>query len=351
MKVLITLFVVFLITTSSIYAKLDQLTVRVVYLTPTDEVEPLEEEMTEKRNALINTQRFYGKEMRRHGYGYKTFNLEKDERNRVVIHKLKGKRKLSEYLNVDLMREEAIASFGDPFIRGDENSIWVVILTGAKQVGNGGYTLKRCTRWRVNNKLVDQVCAEHSLIPANREMLLSHLIAHELGHAFDLRHNDGGELFLMKPIVIETPSSDLDIVFLSEDECRWLDAHPYFNDRPPNDAIPVVTEANKWELNTGLIRIVFTVKNKHKLHHSYLTETDGDQFVLGWGKLTNDKLSTEFLIHKHNLIDEDIVELLLIDAQGNIFYQDFEIEINDAPAAPSKPRAKTISIWAELKGD
>lgn len=352
MKRLIAILIVLVIATSPIHAELNQLTVRAVYLTPTDETEPLEKEISVKRNALINTQRFYGKEMRKHGFGYKTFNLEKNNRNRVIIHKLKGKKTLKQYQNLELIEKEVIAAFGDTFAIGAENTIRVVFLTGAEKIDNGAYNLTQCTLWEQGNRLVDRVCADHSLIPANKDMLLSHLLAHELGHAFGLMHNEGGELFLMKPSVKELPTSDLDIVFLSEDECRWLDAHPYFNDQPRNDAIPVVTKANKWELNTGFIRIVFTVRNKHKLHHSYLQRGRGDKdFVLGWGKLSADKLSTEFLIHRREFIQKDKVNLYLIDVHGNIFSQDFDMELNDAPAAPSKPSVKTVIIFAELKSE
>lgn len=346
MKRLMAILVVFVIATSPIYAGLDQLTVRAVYLTPTDETQPSEEEISLKRNILIDVQRFYGKEMNKRGYGYKTFNPEKDDNNRVVIHNIKGKRTLKQYEKLELIRGEVNTVFGNPFNIGAENVIWVVFLTGAENINTGAYTLGMCLLWEG----VDHVCAYHSLIPVNRDTLITHATAHELGHAFGLNHNEGGELFLMKSEVKEDPSADLDIVFLSDDECHWLDAHQYFNDRDRNESIPVVTKANKWELNTGFIRIVFTVRNKHKLHHSYLQRRSGDKnFVLGWGKLSDNKLSTEFLIHRREFIKKDKVNLYLIDVQGNIFFQDLNIELNDAPAAPSRSKAKVVTTWSELK--
>lgn len=350
MKDLIAMLVVFIIATIPIYAGLDQLTVRAVYLTPTDMTEPLEKEISLKRNILIDTQRFYGKEMNKRGYGHKTFNLEKDDNDKVVIHKVKGARTLKQYGNLDLIRDEVNAAFGNPFNIGAENTIWIVFLTGAEKIKNGAHNLQQCTLWSQGNKLIDRVCVDHSLIPVNRNTLITHFTAHELGHAFGLNHNEDGELFLMKPTVEDNPSADLDIVFLSDDECRWLDAHQYFNDRPRNDSIAVVTDAHKWELGTGFIQIVFTVRNNHKLHHSYLQRGGGDRdFVLGWGKLSDDKLSTEFLIHRREFLKKDKVNLHLIDVQGNILKQDFNINFDEVPAAPFKPKVKTAIIWAELK--
>ena len=338
-KKFMSVLVVFVLATGSIFAGINQLTVRAVYFTPKDKVEPLEEEISLKRNILIDVQRFYSREMNKSGYGYKTFNLEKDDNNKVVIHKIKGKKTLKQYTNLDLISEEVDAVFGNPFNIGAANAISVVFLTGAEAINGGAYNLGVCLTWEG----VDRVCAYHSLIPVNRSTLVTHLTAHELGHAFGLNHNEGGELFLMKPDVKDDPSADLDIVFLSDDECRWLNAHQHFNNRLHNKTLPVVTDAIKWELNTGFIRIVFSLRNEHKLHHSYLQRGSGNRdFVLGWGKLSADQLSTEFLIHSREFLKKDKVLLHIIDVQGNILLEDFDIEINNAPAAPSKSKVKTV---------
>lgn len=347
-KEFMSVLVVFVLATGSISAGINQLTVRTVYFTPKDRVAPLVKEISLKRNILIDVQRFYAREMNKRGYGYKTFNLEKDGNNKVVIHKIKGKRTLKQYTNLDLIAEEVDAVFGNPFNIGAASTISVVFLTGAETINGGAFNLGMCLTWEG----VDSVCAYHSLIPVNRNTLVTHLTAHELGHAFGLNHNEGGELFLMKPVAKDDPSADLDIVFLSDDECRWLDAHQYFNNRPRNNTLPVVTDAIKWELNTGFIHIVFSLRNKYRLHHSYLQRASGNRdFVLGWGKLSADQLSTEFLIHRREFLKKDEVLLHTIDVQGNILLEDFNIEVNNAPAAPSISKIKTIVIWSELKAD
>ena len=339
------------------YAALNQLTVQVVYLIPTDVAEPLEEEISLKRNIVTNVQRFYGKEMNKRGYGYKTFNLEKNDNNIVVIHKIKGDKTLKQYKDLKQAISEVNVALGTESINeGDNNVVRVIFIAGLTQIkiNTPGINFFKCSTWRIGNKKLDKICLNHSLVAANRQTLLSFVTAHELGHAFGLNHNKDGESFLMKPRVNDNRSLDLDIVFLSDDECRWLNAHEYFNNKPNDNSFPVVTKAEKWELDTGFVRIVFNLENKNELYHSYLQRQTGaarPDFVLGWGELSANKLSIEFLIHKREFDRKNNLKLYVIDAQGNILSQDANMEFNGAPAAPSNPNLKTVVIWSRLKVD
>ena len=326
--------------------------VRAVYLTPSDISEPLEEQISLKRNILIDVQRFYGKEMSKHGYGYKTFDLEKGDNNRVVIHKVKGKKTLREYSNTTFILNEIDDTLGQDFSVKD--IIRVVFLTGAEKVHVGAYNLQRCLEhWQGNiNNVIDRTCKEYSMIPADRTTLMSFLTAHELGHAFGLMHNPDGITVVMNgsPKPHNDSSFDLDLVFLSEDETKWLDVHPYFNRRDYIKSTPKVTKATKWELNTGFIRIVFGIKNKNELHHSQLVSKSRDE-VVGWGDLNAENSTIEFNVHRRMFLKSDKVVLHLIDIEGNRLTHELDIELNDVPAAPSKPKVKTVIIWAELKAD
>ena len=86
---------------------------------------------------------------------------------------------------------------------------------------------------------------------------MSFLTAHELGHAFGLMHNPDGITVVMNgsPKPHNDSSFDLDLVFLSEDETKWLDVHPYFNRQDYIKSTPKVTKATKWELNTGSLEL------------------------------------------------------------------------------------------------
>ena len=194
--------------------------VRAIYLTPSDMGVPLEAEMKAKANILLNTQRFYAKEMNRHGYGYKTFNLETDGDGKVIFHNIKGKKTLRQYGDINLIVDEVNNALGEGF--KDENGLRVVYVAG------------------------------------------------------------------------------------------------------------------------------FDVKNKNRIHQSFLKCVSRNEAV-GWGTLSAGTFTIEFNVHRKMFLKSDKVQLHTMDVEGNQFFNELTINLNDAPAAPSNLEVKTIVIWAELK--
>ena len=114
---------------------------------------PLEAEMKAKANILLNTQRFYAKEMNRHGYGYKTFNLETDGDGKVIFHNIKGKKTLRQYGDINLIVDEVNNALGEGF--NDENGLRVVYVAGAEKIAGGAFNANWCKTWRDNANQVD----------------------------------------------------------------------------------------------------------------------------------------------------------------------------------------------------
>ena len=76
------LCVISMITFYSVVADADNFKVKVVYFKPVGS-EPLEERLADKMEKV---QQFYQDEMVRHGFGPKTFRLERDNNGKVKIH-------------------------------------------------------------------------------------------------------------------------------------------------------------------------------------------------------------------------------------------------------------------------
>ena len=126
---------------------------------------------------IKQTQRFYADQMEMHGYGRMTFGYEKDANNNPVIHQVMGKFDDVYYHTNTINKVEAEIS--QRFNDIDDN-IYIISI----DVSNGligGY----CGKARYEGGPV--------FIPSNgncvREEDVINLIAHELGHALNLRHD------------------------------------------------------------------------------------------------------------------------------------------------------------------
>ena len=347
MKILISFTTILLLATCA-YAQ-QPFTVRVVYFTPSDKSVPIEEVISQKRTIMIQVQKFYALEMRKYGYGEKTFTLEKDANNRVVIHKVRGTRKLKEYSNLNLIIEELDEKLGDSLNKGE---IRVVFVTGLKTIGRneGGRNLWMCKLVENNGDLIDFTCSHHNIIPAEEPHMLQQITAHEIGHAFGLNHNPDNERFLMKLIMIRGRNKDLDLVDLSYDEARWLSVHKFFSDADQDKSIPKITKVHRLEnININgkqLNRFKFDIKNDNLLHQAYLSRS-GDSIVLGYDEITTRKTTAKFDVFRRNLVGFQTIRVDMIDIKGNMSHNYFDLP--NVPGAPSNPHLKALATWGEIK--
>ena len=276
-------------------------TVRVIYFQPTDApIAPI----AKIRSAMQRTQDFYADEMQKHGFGKKTFRLERDNAGEIVIHNIKGRHAAQHYFNDTKGTLDAEL----PANMKNQNDILLSFIGGLNGVAGGwngqgqawfGHDCGACKGWTaIANK--------------NGNFFLS-TVAHELGHAFGLYHNlagKNGENYLMW----------FDGV-LQDYEARWLNKSRYFNTnnhivRPP----PQITNPKRPEAiqrdNRDYVRFFADINAGQGLYHAQLFR-DTDHCVLDWTRLSGQSDTATFDMPRAELIGESRVWIHAQDNDGN----------------------------------
>ena len=183
--------------------------VKVVYFVPRDR--PVQRNISTKLDTQIKkVQRFYTEQMEEHGYRGKTFNLENDTSGKLIVYHIIGNFN-DAYYHTDTLRKvsEEIDDQHDI-----EKHIYIVIVDVSTEriQGNcgiayfdGGPVMVAATG--------DCTVGEFGIT----------LIAHELGHAFNLVHDFRSDDYIM--------SYGAGRHRLSKCAASLLNVSPYFNDR------------------------------------------------------------------------------------------------------------------------
>ena len=303
-------------------------TVRVILFHPNDH-QPRSDIDTVLDSLVKQAQQFYADEMERHGFGRKTFRLETDVHDRIVVHRVEGKFTNIHYDEAPSRIEEADREFEERFGKSrniiyliwvdldDPNEVW-------SQVGGTGNGDSFGGTARIS-------ATDFDTAPPLLYTRAWTTIAHELGHAFGLPHDYRDNRYIMSygDYVITDQ--------LSQCAARWLDAHRYFNTNPPDiDNDPTTIQLLKSSLASppNTIRLRFTVSDSDGLRQALLLtnvidptkEAEGDK-VLDCKSL-NGEGSVEIEFDTNELAGRsEYVGLAVIDSHGNFSRQQFPIDI------------------------
>ena len=297
--------------------------VRVIYFRPVGSPSTPVDRLTQ---LMQETQEFYRVQMEQNGYGSRSFKIETDANNDIIIHTVDGKHNPWHYSgNTD---EEIEKELPYEFTSANEKSkdnVHVIIVGGLRTVYNGawgvGWTF---SGWRAGG---NAVIAGHNLnMP---------IIAHEIGHAFGLFHNEVDNT-MMGPN--HGPMLDYEV--------RWLAKSHYFNDEHIRTDIPQFVEYLGIEaIGKDIIKFKFSAHSESGLYHSKVIRIRGGLIVLGHDDLTSKDDIAEINVPRSSIINGDTISFRIMDVNGNYIYEDISIQT----ASPG-PKIKGPWLWVLIPG-
>ena len=183
-------------------------TVRMIYFRPNDR--PFRAEVVNSMKvAMRQIQAFFAEEMQRHGHGNLTFRFETDDQGEPLVHRVDGEHADAHYLEHSGAQGEIWQTLGRRPIE------LVVLDLSANTVPYFGGGAGAVTwRGREGDLKVATV-----LVPSGFSW---RIVAHELGHAFDLEHDFRDSEYIMS-------YGGGNRARLSACAAEYLTVHPYFN--------------------------------------------------------------------------------------------------------------------------
>lgn len=292
--------------------------VRVVYFLAKDSQPHLNAE-EQVSMVMKDIQQFVADEMERHGFGGKTFRLETDELDRVVVHRVTGKFLSSHYSlpSPSDCAHRIMPEIDEHFDRS--KNIYCVIANlhratcgvsdgGSSHNGWGLTVLSSC------NSVSD----------------VSSILIHELLHAFGAPH-DHRTAGIM--------SYGWSPTFLSFSQCvaSWLDVHRSFNDTPTQiDTTPTKIKVLPPRVHPpNAIRLRFEITDADGLHQAQLQGIPKPGFsdlgtsLIACKSLSGKSATIEFITSDLKLLPDVGYQseiLSVIDKHGNFTREYFSIQ-------------------------
>ena len=270
--------------------------------------------------------------MQRHGYGPKTFKVEKIA-GKFRVHTANGKHPIKHYTTGTI--EKVIQDLPNELKR--INNIYIIVINGLREI-------------KFSNEISQGVARSGHCDVSNGELFLAganpaldfRTLVQGLGFTFGLRHNIFNPNSIMKAGIIAEHLGDGQDE-LSNYEARWLDKSHYFNPPHPIDPPPEMKAEHPVIVGRETIRIRVDLSSRNELHQAIAMRHWED--VIAYDFLSGTKDTAHFQIEKNLLERVPSIDMLVMDIKGNSCFYKIKVGL----AASVNANQKKLMPWAIIK--
>ena len=296
--------------------------VQLLYFLPSDRSAQLD--IDTKLDTLIKeVQQFYAERMYNHGFDRKTFTFETDAAGNAVVHHVNGKFTDMYY---DTETSTKVLEEIEEQFDLSQNLYLIAIDTGSEKID-----LQSCGKGGLHGSVGGIV-----IVPASGSCFIGDtgvvVVAHELGHAFGLKHDFRNNAYIMSYGTSYGTNSDQ----LSYCAAEWLDVSRYFNNSQISFNEPTTIVMHPpIALPSNTLHFRFEVTDADGLHQAqFLIPTaasdPADGTKLHSCKLLNsENMQIEFTTTELTVGPATEVELQVIDTNGFLGSKTFPIIQSD----------------------